>query len=134
MLNVSANSDFIKLDTTIDNPFYDISWKLDGTSVYGINAINQAIDNLLLTEPGERLFNTSFYSPLFDLLHMKASIAQEELKTNVFDIIEKYVQNITIDRDNADIQTDNYNNSISFKLSYTTSTGEYGKYSRVIGL
>jgi phage baseplate assembly protein W len=132
MLNVSANVDFMNLDTKITNPFYDLNYNMMGNELYGVNSINQAIDNLLLTEPGERLFNISFFSPLFPLFFKKMDIGREELEDKAFTTIETWVGNINIIRSQSNIQTNPGDHTLSFSIHYIMSTGETGNYERVI--
>lgn len=132
MLNVSANSDFMNLDTKVINPFYDLNYNMNGDEIYGVDAINQAIDNLLLTEPGERLFNIPFFSPLFPLFFKKMDIGREELEDRAFTTIETWVGNINIIRSQSNIQTNNAEHTLSFSIHYIMSTGETGNYQRVI--
>ena len=79
------------------------------------------IENVLLTEPFERLFNLAYGSPLYLLLFENFSQA-DELMPRVFDTIEYWVP-IKIDRGNADIVKDEFNHVITFKIPYISNDG-----------
>lgn len=122
MLSLSANADFKRIsDFTITNEYYD--WDAYGTSkeVWGKNAVDQMIENILLTEPMERLFNLDYGSPLYTLLFENFSEV-DRLMPYVFAIIEKWVP-IKIDRKNAEIEKDEDNHALSFRIDYTTNNG-----------
>lgn len=122
MLSLSANADFKRIsDFTITNEYYD--WDAYGISkeVWGKNAVDQMIENILLTEPMERLFNLDYGSPLYTLLFENFSEV-DRLMPYVFAIIEKWVP-IKIDRKNAEIEKDEDNHALSFRIDYTTNNG-----------
>lgn len=122
MLSLSANADFKRIsDFTITNEYYD--WDAYGTSkeVWGKTAVDQMIENILLTEPMERLFNLDYGSPLYTLLFENFSEV-DRLMPYVFAIIEKWVP-IKIDRKNAEIEKDEDNHALSFRIDYTTNNG-----------
>ena len=71
MLPLSANSDFQNHGELYKPTNYiDINGDdLYHTSVvYGTDAIDQAIEAVIVTEPWERLFNVDFWSPFYRLL------------------------------------------------------------------
>ena len=71
MLPLSANPDFKDVENSkIVNAYYDINGENMGTKidVYGSDALDQAIEMVLCTEPFERLFNVSLSSPLYQIL------------------------------------------------------------------
>ena len=69
MLSLSANSDYNRIGTTtVANEYYDWSNTTDTGEVWGKQALDQMIENVLMTEPFERLFNLDFGSPLYEIL------------------------------------------------------------------
>ena len=122
MLSLSANPDFTTLtNTKITNPYYDLDAFGEQTEVWGKEALDQMIENVLLTEPFERLFNLAYGSPLYLLLFENFSQA-DELMPRVFDTIEYWVP-VKIDRGNADIVKDEFNHVITFKIPYISNDG-----------
>lgn len=122
MLSLSANSDFNSLEQAkFDNPYYDWDGLLEQTEIHGTDVIDQMIEQVLLTEPHERLFNLSFGSPIYKILFENMTNVNA-LMENVYDIIERWVP-IHIDRNNCDIEADPDNHAIAFQLPYITVDG-----------
>ena len=122
MLSLSANPDFTTLtNTKIANPYYDLDALGEQTEVWGKEALDQMIENVLLTEPFERLFNLAYGSPLY-LLLFENFARMDELMPQVFDAIEYWVP-IKIDRTNADIEKDEINHVLLFKIPYVSNNG-----------
>lgn len=130
MLPLSANSDFKNYGDTQENPYIDfngddISFR---SEVYGTDALDQAIEAVIMTEPYERLFNIDFWSPFYRLLFENGS--DEAIINEVFDVIEKYTP-VIIDRVNSDVRVDSANHEIMLRIPYNYSEG-YHVFSRVI--
>lgn len=105
----------------VDNPYYDWDRFGEQTELWGKEAIDQMIENVLLTEPFERLFNLSYGSPLYMLLFNNFSEA-DTIMPKIFDTIEYWVP-ITIDRSNTDVVPDEDNHTISFQIPYVSNDG-----------
>lgn len=122
MLSLSANPDFKVLDNAqVVNPYYD--WDAMGvdTEVLGKTALDQMIENVLLTEPFERLFNLAYGSPIYLLLFENFSNV-DSLMPQVFEIIEHWVP-IKIHQSQAEITKDEDHNALLFKIPYTSNNG-----------
>lgn len=122
MLSLSANPDFSTLETaTTVNQYYDIDSRGEKTELWGKEAIDQMIENVIMTEPFERLFNLSYGSPLYLVLFDNFSNL-DSIMSEVFDTIEYWVP-IKIDRAKADIETDEINHVLMFKIPYVSNNG-----------
>lgn len=132
MLPLSANSDFIEYGAAGENPYRDINGDDISTKVeiYGTDAIDQAIESVIVTEPYERLFNVEFWSPFYRLLFQNESDAGTVIE-EVFQMIEKWV-NVRIDRENAKVNVDSYNRAVALYIPYFYSDNQYHIFSRVI--
>lgn len=134
MLPLSANSDFKQAGfATNENPYRD--WNGENLNfkaeIYGTDALDQAIEAVLVTEPGERLFNPEFYSPFYKLLFENETDA-EALIENVFQQIETWVD-VTIDRTNAGVTIDSFNHTVELSIPYFYDNGRARHiFSRVI--
>ena len=125
MLPLSANPDFKDLgQLKTPNPYYDINGdKLsEHIEIYGADALDQAIEAVLCTEPYERIFNLSFSSPLYKVL-FENHTQIGGLINMVFDQIEYWVP-VSIYRDNAEIQTIPNEHSVHFKIPYVSNDGK----------
>jgi hypothetical protein len=122
MLSLSANSDFTTIynESTL-NPYYDLDAYGEKPDLWGVHAIDQMIENILLTEPFERIFNLGYASPLYFVLFENFS-KLDELMTTIFDTIEYWVP-IKINREEAEVEADEYNHTISFRIPYVSNDG-----------
>lgn len=119
MLPLSANSDFQNHGELYKPTNYiDINGDdLYHTSVvYGTDAIDQAIEAVIVTEPWERLFNIDFWSPFYRLLFNQEQEA-EQIIQDTFDMIEKWV-GISIIRTEADIKVNGEEHSVALTIPY----------------
>jgi hypothetical protein len=136
MLPLSANSDFQNNgDLYKPTNYLDINGDdLYHTSVvYGTDALDQAIEAVIVTEPWERLFNIDFWSPFYRLLFNQEQEA-EPIVQDTFDMIEKWV-GVSIIRNEADISVNGSEHSVSLTIPYYyTDNGKTYKhiFSRVI--
>ena len=124
MLPLSANPDFKNRgEDVIVNPYYDINAdSLDNNiNIYGGNALDQAIEMVLCTEPFERLFNLALTSPIHEMLFENLT-QSDEIMDRVFNMIEFWVP-VVIYRKNAEIRKNNIDHSISFKIPYISLDG-----------
>ena len=122
MLALSANPDFKNTDTiTIDNPYYDLDGSGEQPELWGKDAIDLMIENVLLTEPFERVFNLSFGTPLYTLLFSNFSQI-DTVMPQVFSVIEHWVP-IKIDSANAKVTPDENNLTLTFQIPYVSNDG-----------
>lgn len=131
MLPLSANGDFKTVENhEIINPFIDMNAKQCDSIVYGEDAINQSIENVICTMPGECLFNLALHSPLYEILFDNYYSGIEE---KIFTQIELFT-GIRINRTEAYIDYDAANHVLSISFPYTTSNGLISSvFKRVIG-
>lgn len=123
MLELSANPDFLKHDTgTVQQEYYDLDGSNEFTELWGANALDQMIENVLLTEKYERLFNLSFSSPIYEVLFQNFDKVNLYVNT-IFDIIEFWVP-IKIDRTNAHIEANPDQHAVSFQIPYVSNNGQ----------
>lgn len=123
MLPLNANPDFKDQGATQENPFRDING--DGMKheieIFGPDALDQAIEAVIVTEPYERLFNIQFWSPFYKLLFQNEN-SVDEIMTEVYDRIEQYV-GVSVLRSECDVKVDSHMHSVSFKLPYLYNHG-----------
>ena len=123
MLELSANPDFLKHDTgTIQQEYYDLDGSNEFTELWGPNALDQMIENVLLTEKYERLFNLSFSSPIYEVLFQNFDKVDLYVNT-IFDIIEFWVP-IKINRASAKIESNPDQHAVSFQIPYVSNNGQ----------
>lgn len=132
MLPLSANNDFKDYGAFGENPYRDINGDDIGlkSEVYGTDAIDQAIEAVIVTEPYERLFNIDFWSPFYRLLFQNEGDA-ESIVEEVFQMIEKWV-GVRIDRPNTHVNVDSFNHAVTLEIPYFYGDNQYHKFSRVI--
>ena len=122
MLELNKNPDYTWLDTgKIDSEYYDLNADLRDVEVWNKSALDQMIEMVIVTEPHERLFNLSFGSPLYQVLFDNFNQLDSIINV-VFDTIE-YWGPVTIDRVNADVETDEDNHALLFKIPYVSNIG-----------
>lgn len=122
MLRLDQNSDFKRIETDkIQSNYYDIDGNIEGTEVWSWDALDQAIENVLCTMKGERIFNYSFGTPLIELL-FENNINPEGLIDQTLDVIEHWVP-IKIRRSKTDVQVDIENHAVSFFIWYDSNDG-----------
>ena len=125
MLPLSANPDFKNLgELRTPNPYYDLNGdKLsEHVEIYGSDALDQAIEAVLCTEPYERIFNLSFSSLLYKVL-FENHTQIDGLINMVFDQIEFWVP-VSIYRSEAEVKTIPNEHSVSFKIPYVSLDGK----------
>lgn len=133
MLPLSANPDFKDATVTREDPYRDINGENMSTKIeiYGADALDQAIEAVIVTEPYERLFNIGFYSPFYRLLFENENMV-DTIMQEVYDKIESYVD-ILIVREGCKVNVDTANHSVSFMLPYLFEHNlKYHIFSRVI--
>ena len=134
MLPLSANPDFQNLgEQKVPNPYYDINGDKISKhiEICGSEALDQAIEMVLCTEPRERIFNLGFSSPLYKVL-FENHTQIDGLITTIFDEIEYWVP-VTIVRDEAKVETIPSEHSVSFQIPYISNDGKIAHiFSRII--
>jgi hypothetical protein len=134
MLPLSANPDFKDLgESKSVNPFYDINGDImsNKVEVFGSDALDQAIETVLCTEPMERIFNPGLSSPFYRILFENHTQVNAILP-DVFDQIEYWVP-VKIYRDEVNLEIDAANHSISLQIPYISNDGTIRHiFSRVI--
>lgn len=135
MLPLSANPDFKDVENSkIVNAYYDINGENMGTKidVYGSDALDQAIEMVLCTEPFERLFNVSLSSPLYQILFQNSADIDSIMST-IFDQIEYWVP-VVVDRANAEVENLVSEHALRFKIPYISNNGRIvHTFNRIIG-
>lgn len=123
MLDITKSSDFKRVGDKVDSGYYDISLFND-QNIYeckGTYAMDQALENYLLTIPGERLFNLKFGSPLYLILFQK-NVDQDEIRNSIYQNIENALS-ISIDRSTADLGQTDDPHVLSIHFRYSTRDG-----------
>jgi len=121
MLPLSANSDFKNINNyVIDNPYIDINGKSPDGVVYGVDALDQAIEAVICTMPGERLFNLTFYSPLYDILYN--NYVNEQIVGQIYNKIEEFVP-VRILRERSKIYFDSKTHTLNTNIPYMSLDG-----------
>jgi phage baseplate assembly protein W len=123
MLDITKSSDFKRVGDKVDSGYYDISLFND-PNIYeckGTYAMDQALENYLLTIPGERLFNLKFGSPLYLILFQK-NVDQDEIRNSIYQNIENALS-ISIDRSTADLGQTDDPHVLSIHFRYSTRDG-----------
>lgn len=132
MLPISANSNFgtVTQQKTVFNTYTDLNGRACNEDLYGTAAINQAIENVICTMPGECLFNVALCSPLYEILFNNYTAGLEE---QIFTKIELFV-NVTIDRNSAQFDFDPASHVLYVSFPWTTNDGKIvGIFKRHIG-
>lgn len=132
MLPITANSNFgtVTQQKAVYNTHADLNGRCCNEDLYGTAAINQAIENVICTMPGECLFNVALYSPLYEILFNNYTDGLEE---QIFSKIELFV-NVTIDRANAQFEFDSSSHVLYISFPWATNDGQLaGIFRRHIG-
>ena len=123
MLDITKSPDFKRIGDKIDSGYYDVSLFNDKNEYdcKGTHAMDQALENYILTIPGERLFNLQFGSPLYQILFQK-NVDQEEIRNRIYRDIENALS-IIIDRSTADLGQTDDPHILSIHFRYSTRDG-----------
>lgn len=122
MLILDKNSDFKRIETSkVQSNYYDLDVNIVDTEVWSFDALDQAIENVLLTNKGERIFNYSFGTPLIELL-FENDVNTDYIVDKAMDVIEAWVP-IKIIRSKTQLQRDKENHAISFFIYYNSNDG-----------
>ena len=128
---------FIKVEENsryIDDMFFDIS-KKNAIEISGLQTIKESIENIILTSPGELLFEPSFGSGIIKYLFGNFNTNTRLIENVVIKAIEDWEPRIFIVREDSFINIDVDNHSISLNLSYIIkSNGQVDTYKKIIGV
>lgn len=133
MKPLHENPDFKNLDEyRQENSFRDINGDLSSKSeVYGTDALDQAIEAVIITEPYERIFNLEFWSPFYKLL-FEDNVEVDDIIQAVVERIERFID-IRVDVESMNVKVDNSRHSVSLEIPYYWDGGKrYHIFSRVI--
>lgn len=132
MLPLSANSNFGTVTKPISeyNSYIDLNGRACNQDLYGNAAINQAIENVICTMPGECLFNIALYSPLYEILFNNYT---EGLEEQIFAKIELFVP-VQVNRSNAQFEFDPSTHVLYVSIPWISNDGVLaGVFKRHIG-
>lgn len=132
MLPITHNPNFSTIENakTEYNTNVDMNGRQCTSEVFGVDAINQSIENLICTLPGERLFNVGFYSPLYEILFDNYSDGLEE---QIFTQIELFIP-IRVNRQEALFKFNAVSHVLSISIPWTMNDGSLSAvFTRVIG-
>lgn len=120
MFDLSANSDFKDTSTKIASPFLDFAIDCNTSiEIYGFDVIDQWIEHILCTIPGERLFNLDLGSPLYKILFENCTTSEAETIFNqVVLVIENWISDITIDTSSSNYNFDELNHTFTMNFIY----------------
>lgn len=123
MLDIKAGADFKHVgDVVRNNSFYDVDFNFKKIDLESDEALDQSIENLLMTEFGERLFNFSFGTPLQAIL-FEQNHNTSEMRERVYKKIEAIIP-IKISRDSAIVEfVDNNAHILSITFFYSSNDG-----------
>lgn len=123
MLDITASPDFKRVGDTVEAGYYDLTLfnEPDSYECKGTHAMDQALENFLLTVPGERLFNLGFGSPLYLILFTK-NVDQESIREKVFIQMEELLK-IRIDRKSAALGQTDDPHVLAIHFKYSTTDG-----------
>jgi len=123
MLPITESPDFKRVGDTVEAGYYDVSLFNNENSyeVKGTTAMDQALENYLLTIPGERLFNVTFGSPLYIMLFQKNNDS-EDLREQIYRNVEAALR-IKIDRNSAYVDGTDDPRVLQIHFKYSTNDG-----------
>jgi phage baseplate assembly protein W len=105
--------------------FYDIDGSYRKNSSGGVTpksgqqAIIQYIEDILMTEPGEALFNAEFKSTILDYIEGAANtIGAIMLRSEIFDLLSNHLVGIIIEEDDIEVDVDKINGIYEIYISY----------------
>lgn len=117
----------------IDNYAIDLSKQsLTTTDVYDDTAIKQSIENIILTVPGERVFEIGFGSSLMTVVFRNMnSESGERLLDSLILSINKYEPRVSVLSSKCRLIINPKENSVYFSIPYiilkSNTTGEFSK-------
>jgi len=119
------------------NYAFDLSKKIkEEGDVVDIDAINQSLENILLTNFGERVFLPGFGSNLLaSLFEGGTSERITGIYSNILDQIQKWENRVAINKSKSSLFFDTDNNAMYIKIYYTIrTTGIDGSLNKKITL
>lgn len=122
MLDITQSSDFKRIGDRVGyEQFYDIDVQIKRNEMTGPEALDQSIENLIMTEKGERLFNTDFGSPMHDVL-FENNTNVDELRSYIYDEIEKWIP-IKINRGYETMRVNDSTHILEVWFRYSSTDG-----------
>jgi phage baseplate assembly protein W len=99
---------------------YDLSkTPLTKNDVFDIQAINQSIENILSTIPGERPMNPFFGSPLFTTLFENITQSEaEKLMNDLIDTIKFWENRITVIPEQCEFNINSNDHTLEISIVY----------------
>jgi phage baseplate assembly protein W len=129
--------EFKTRDDLIKNYAYDVSKNItDEGEVIDSDAINQSLENILLTNFGERVFMPSFGSNLLAML-FEAGTAERltTIYSDLLDQIQRWENRVTVSKAASSLYFDGANNTVYIKIDYSIrKTGLNGSLRKKITL
>lgn len=122
MLDITQSSDFKHVGDSIrTQSYYDVDVQIGRAEMYGADAIDQSIENLIMTEKGERLFNTDFGSPMHEILFQN-KIDESVYREKIYAEIEKWIP-IRINRGYETAKVNDSTHVLEVWFRYSTLDG-----------
>lgn len=122
MLDIKKSSDFNRAgDDTLVYAFYDIDYNFNQIELYNAAALDQSIENILLTQYGERMFNFTF-GTVAQLLLFSNNTNTYEIRNRIYADVEKQLP-IIIDRSTAEATFQDDSHVLTIHFRYTTTDG-----------
>lgn len=120
MFDLSKNPDFKTNNTKVLSQFADISSECNSIiEIYSFEAIDQWIEHILCTIPGERLFNLNLGSPLYKILFDNSNSDNlSQVFNQIIQVIEKWIPDITIDNDSSRYNFDETKHTLTIEIVY----------------
>lgn len=121
----------------IDNFAIDLSKKaLTTTDVYDNDAIMQSVQNIILTIPGERVFQPEFGSILMASVFRNLNNSSgEKLLDSVISSIERFEQRVKVVSDECQLIINTRENSVTIVISfYILATGSKKSWTKKLAV
>jgi phage baseplate assembly protein W len=119
----------------VDDSYFDMS-KTYFREVSGYQTIKESIENIILTYPGEILFEPSFGCGLIYKLFSNFSETNVDImKEIIVQSIQNWEPRVILLRENININMDVDNHALYLELSYLVkSSGKQDTYKKLIGV
>lgn len=122
MLSLDKNPDFDRIETIkVQSHYYDYDPFFERKELWAEHALDASIENYLLTEPGERLFNIGFGSPLIMAIFADLNGAKDILRS-ACNGIEAIIP-VRIHRDKINITHEPGSHVLTIQFTYDSNDG-----------
>lgn len=124
MLKLDQNSDFKRIETfKVQSKYYDFDPYWTHKEYWDWQALDTYIENVIMTMPGERIFNLGFGSPLFSIIFENANddIVQS-LYESTLNLIESYVP-VKLNKSKCKLDIDGQNHVATILINYDSNDG-----------